>query len=266
MSLRYDVACFDLYGTLVDIRTDEYSKKAWEKFRDFINNSGMGVHYADQWYLRDMLEQALIGEQERAAARVQAAGVTDCPDQYIEPNRAEGFRQLFSAAAPQGRSEAVWQAQANEMALRAAWEFRKASTQHLALYPGALALLRHLREGGMKVVLVSNAQACYTEPELELLGLDHAFDSIVISSQEGIKKPHPEIFRRALERVGGTADRAVMIGNDEACDILGAKSAGIDGIYINSGISPETDPVSSDHAVLSLDHPDYAKLEAFLLA
>lgn len=263
--MRYDVACFDLYGTLVDIRTDEYSQKAWEKFRDFVNNSGMGVHYADQWYLRDMLEQALIGEQERAAERVRAAGVTDCSDDCIEPDRAEGFRLLFSSAAPQGRSQAVWQAQASEMTLRAAWEFRKASTKHIALYPGALDLLRSLHDAGIKTVLVSNAQACYTEPELEMLGLDHAFDEIVISSQEGIKKPHPEIFRRALARVGGTAERAVMIGNDVSCDIHGAAAAGMDGIYINSGISPETDPEYCDEAVLSVDHPDYDKILAFLL-
>ncbi|OZG65638.1 haloacid dehalogenase-like hydrolase [Bifidobacterium eulemuris] len=265
MDRRYDVACFDLYGTLVDIRTDEYDKKAWEKFRGFLNDSGMGVHYDDQWFLRDLLDQALILEQRRAAERVREAGVEDCPDECVEPNRGEGYRSLFAVAAPQGRIPAVWQAQADEMALRAAWVFRKASTRHIGLYPGALEMLRNLRGAGMRTVLVTNAQSCYTVPELEMLGLDVLFDAIVISSEEGIKKPHPEIFRRALERVGATPDRAVMIGNDERCDIIGAKNAGIDGVYINSGISPEHDPQRSEEAVLSLDHPDYDALLAFLL-
>ena len=43
MTRRYDTVCFDLYGTLVDIRTDEYDKAAWEKLRAFLNDSGMGI-------------------------------------------------------------------------------------------------------------------------------------------------------------------------------------------------------------------------------
>ena len=56
-----------------------------------------------------------------------------------------------------------------------------------------------------------------------------------------------------------------MVGNDERCDILGARAAGMDGVYICSGISPQTDPERSEAAVLSLDHPDYDALTAFLL-
>lgn len=265
MGKRYDAVCFDLYGTLIDIRTDEYDKKAWEKFREFLNDSGMGVHFDDQWSLRDLLDQALIHAQAEAAERVRAAGVEDCPDELIEPNRGAGYRSLFAVAAPQGRIPAVWSAQADEMALRAAWVFRKASTRHINLYPGAFDMLRRVREAGMRTVLVTNAQACYTSTELEMLGLDTMFDAIVISSEEGIKKPHPEIYRRALARAGVPAERAVMVGNDEQCDIIGAKAAGLDGVYINSGISPERDPEHSEVAVLSLDHPDYPALLDFLL-
>ena len=56
-----------------------------------------------------------------------------------------------------------------------------------------------------------------------------------------------------------------MVCNDERCDILGARAAGMDGVYICSGISPQTDPERSEAAVLSLDHPDYDALTAFLL-
>lgn len=265
MSRRYDAVCFDLYGTLVDIRTDEYDKKAWEKFREFLNNSGMGVHFDDQWSLRDLLDQALIQAQTEAVERVRAAGVEDCPDELIEPDRGAGYRSLFAVAAPQGRIASVWQAQADEMALRAAWVFRKASTRHIRLYPGALDMLRRVREAGMRTALVTNAQACYTRTELEMLGLDTMFDVTVISSEEGLKKPHPEIYRRALARVGVPVERTVMVGNDEQCDIIGAKAVGIDGVYINSGISPDRDPARSEEAVLSLDHPDYPALLDFLL-
>lgn len=145
-----------------------------------------------------------------------------------------------------------------------AWTFRQASTSLLRVYPGAPELLARLRVAGKRVVLVSNAQSCYTRPELAALGLDRAFDRIVISSEVGVRKPSPAIFRRALEAEHLTPDRVFMVGNDERADILGAASAGIAGVYLRTEISPASDPQASAHAVLSLAGPDYAELLQYL--
>src|SRR5690625_6357035 len=59
--------------------------------------------------------------------------------------------------------------------------------------------------------------------ELTMLGLDDVFDDILISSEEHVRKPGKEFFARALDRAGTTADRTVMVGNDEDNDILGAR-------------------------------------------
>ena len=32
---------FDLYGTLIDIRTDEWSKEPWEEFAAWLTDNGM---------------------------------------------------------------------------------------------------------------------------------------------------------------------------------------------------------------------------------
>ena len=89
-----------------------------------------------------------------------------------------------------------------DMARALAWTFRQASTSMLRLYPDALELLARLRSVGLHVVLVSNAQSCYTRPELAMLGLEYVFDRIVISSEIGVRKPSPAIFRRAAQAEG----------------------------------------------------------------
>lgn len=243
---RYDMVMFDLYGTLVDIRTDEESEEAWEELRRFLDDAG--AHYDNATQLRDRF----------MGARALATAVPANRDpEWFEPDLLPVYRAMFSLRGMRA---------GERLSREAAWVFRRASTRLIWLYPGALDMLAALKDAGLRVVLVSNAQSCYTRPELELLGLDKALDRIMISSEEGVKKPGAEFFRRALEREGVEPERAVMVGNDEQCDILGARSAGVDGIYLRTGISPYSDPMESKKAVLSLKGADYEGLVSYLLS
>ena len=56
---RYDTVLFDLYGTLVDIRTDEDDPEAWETLRDFLDEAGAHYDSADQLRDRFMGARAL---------------------------------------------------------------------------------------------------------------------------------------------------------------------------------------------------------------
>lgn len=49
----------------------------------------------------------------------------------------------------------------------------------------------------------------------------------------------PVFFRRLLEQYGLEPLESIMIGNDEAADIAGAQSVGMDTLYIHTEISPE---------------------------
>lgn len=258
-SRRYDAVFFDLYGTLVDIRTDEESDTAWEALRAQLHDAGEGhddARNADLAALRARFMQAMrdTNPREEAAGSQRS---DDYSDDYFEPDMLPAYRALCAQVG-------VADADLDIAARKAAWTFRHASTRMIHLYPGADDLLCALKSAGLRVVLVSNAQSCYTRPELDMLGLTPLFDRIVISSEESVRKPSPELFRRALEREGLTADRAVMVGNDERCDILGARSAGIDGMYLRTAISPQSDPQASTHAVQSFAGADYAGILRFL--
>jgi HAD superfamily hydrolase (TIGR01509 family) len=71
-------------------------------------------------------------------------------------------------------------------------------------------LIRHLRDSGYRTVLLSNAPAGLRQ-YLDQLGIADAFDHIVISGAEGLMKPDPALFERALARVGVPAEQAVFV-------------------------------------------------------
>lgn len=265
---QYDAVFFDLYGTLVDIRTDEDSDVAWSSLYESLCSlvAGTDIDQDDPAIhipvLRRRFAALFQSISDCQARQASANGQLNSDDDY-EPDILPVYQALCAdAVAVSRRSISI--SEIDAAARKAAWTFRRASTHMIRLYEGADDLLRSLQTAGLRVVLVSNAQACYTRPELDMLGLTPLFDRIVISSEEGVRKPSAKLFQRVLQREQLSADRVVMIGNDERCDILGARSAGIDGIYVHTEISPQNDPAVSDHAVQSFAGADYAGILRFL--
>ena len=80
-----------------------------------------------------------------------------------------------------------------------------------------------------KIVLLSNALASWLHKILENNDLYRLFDHIVISGEEGIRKPSEQIYRLALSRAGIDARDAVFIDDNEK-NTLAAESVGIHGI------------------------------------
>jgi putative hydrolase of the HAD superfamily len=54
---------------------------------------------------------------------------------------------------------------------------------------------------------------------------------VLISDGEGVSKPDPEIFRRALERLGTNASDAVFVGDHPDVDVSGARAAGMKAVW-----------------------------------
>lgn len=104
---------------------------------------------------------------------------------------------------------------------------------------GVKRTLTGLRRQGTRLYLLSNAQSCFTIPELRRLGLlDGIFDGIYLSSDFGSKKPFPAFFNAALAQAGLSGTEVLMVGNDPTADIHGADSVGMKSRYIHSWQSP----------------------------
>ena len=93
----------------------------------------------------------------------------------------------------------------------------------------SVALLDALRERGLKTGLVSNSM----DPpwillrDLEEQELAERLDATVFSSEIGLRKPRPEIFLLALERLGVAADRSLFVGDRLDADVRGARDVGM---------------------------------------
>ena len=219
---EYRAYIFDLYGTLVDIHTDEEDPELWFAFSCVMNE--YGVQYKPQ-----ELKKAYAGEClcETALMNriIQDRGLVGPPEINI--------LHVWQSIA-QGSGLTLTESQLNHISEK----FRQLSTRKIKLFDGARDLLILLKKHDKQVILLTNAQASFTRPELEKLGIAQSFDRIIISSECGFKKPSPEIYSH-LWCDGLTPETSVMIGNDDVCDCWGAANVGMDSIYIPTQQSPE---------------------------
>lgn len=107
----------------------------------------------------------------------------------------------------------------------------RAELDAVHLVPGAVSLLNFLKRRGLKLGLVSNLASPFKEP-VSRLGLETLFDALVYSSDEGVSKPDPEIYRRALARLGVEPGSSFFVGDSLQNDVrapaaIGMKTAGV---------------------------------------
>ena len=235
----YQNYVFDFYGTLADIRTDEEDAALWEKMSEIYQ--ALGAAYGPQ-------------ELRCTFRRLENEEVKRLGIQNAEPDLTKVFAMLYL------EKNAFCDA---SLARMTAVTFRALSRRFLRACDGAEELLGELRKRGRKVFLLSNAQTDFTRPEIEMLGLTHYFDGIVLSAEQGCKKPSPMFFRRLLDQYGLDPAESIMIGNDETADIAGARSVGMDTLYIHTDISPEEcGKVQADYRIMD---GDFRKIGRWIL-
>lgn len=220
---QYHNYIFDLYGTLVDIRTDESGRALWEHMCLFYGYNG-AQYEAEQLYQSYL---SLVHTKEKALK--QEHTVRYAHESYPEIPIETVFRELYEAKGVSPNPELI---------LHTGQMFRAYSTKYIRLYAHAKELLAALKEAGKGVYLLSNAQRIFTEYELRYLGIYDLFDGILISSDQGCKKPDERFYGILMDRYGLHAAESLMIGNDMDTDIAGAHKVGMDGFYIHSAISP----------------------------
>jgi len=99
--------------------------------------------------------------------------------------------------------------------------------------PDTPAFLDRLLAQGYLLGVISNSTGTL-EGQLVRLGLARYFQTILDSAIVGIQKPHPEIFKIALERAAMEGSEAVFVGDTYAVDVGGAQLAGLTGVLMDS--------------------------------
>ena len=103
-----------------------------------------------------------------------------------------------------------------------------------AVYPDVEPTLERLSRAGARLGVVSNWDS-RLPTLLERMGLGRRFDTLAVSSLEGIEKPHPALFERALTRLRATPDRTAHVGDIPELDGAGARAAGVYPVIVDRG-------------------------------
>ena len=99
------------------------------------------------------------------------------------------------------------------------------------LFPDVAPTLTILRASGVKIGLITNGSVRMQTRKLECLALSPLMDVILISDAEGVTKPDPRIFQRAVDRLDASPARTVFVGDHPEVDVAGARAAGLRAIW-----------------------------------
>jgi putative hydrolase of the HAD superfamily len=203
---------FDLYGTLIDVETDESMEEIYRGIAHFLTYHGVYLH---RWEVRDLYYRIMQEQRERSREEhpeiiVKAIWSAFLQEQGVKPGQ-----------------ERV------QLATTLAQIYRAISRKRLSLYPGVKEVL-DLLHASYPLALVSDAQPCYVHPEIRAVGLEGYFGAVVISADYGFRKPDRRLFQAALDHLALRPDEAVFVGNDMYRDIYGACQAGMKTVFFSS--------------------------------
>jgi putative hydrolase of the HAD superfamily len=118
------------------------------------------------------------------------------------------------------------------------------------LFPHTVEILNYLTEKKYQLHLITNGFEKTQHHKLKTARIDTYFREVITSEGSNSLKPHPEIFEYALMKTGAGKKESIMIGDTPDVDILGAREAGIDQVYVNHTGNQE--PVQATYTVNSL--------------
>ena len=217
----YAALIFDLFDTLIDFRRDRMplisvdgtevrstSRHVYDRFRTVCPDVPFEAFYA------------AFMDGYRQAERIRAR-------EWREISSEDRFRLVLSKlqVAPDDvpADFPEWLAEVHMAKLSEAMVF---PAEHRPLVEWARTRYR--------LAVISNFDHAPTARRLlEDTGIVGHFEQVVISAEEGLRKPHPEIFARTLARMGLAPQEALFIGDSLAIDVTGAKGVGMDVAWVN---------------------------------
>lgn len=116
-----------------------------------------------------------------------------------------------------------------EEALKQADTIAKRKLPEVELYPDALDVLQQLHANGHMLALITTSIHENVAHLLEKYKIRKFFNEIVAADDTKHHKPHPEPLEKALEKLNGNKEEAIMIGDSDK-DLGAANNAGIDSI------------------------------------
>lgn len=98
-------------------------------------------------------------------------------------------------------------------------------------FPNLIGMLEELKSKHLVLGMITNGYGQFQMDNIKALGIDEYFDTILVSEWEGIKKPDPQIFIRALEKLKVLPSESIFMGDHPVNDVEAAQNVGMKGIW-----------------------------------
>lgn len=98
-------------------------------------------------------------------------------------------------------------------------------------FPNLISMLKELKSKNLILGMITNGYGQFQMGNIKALGIEPYFQTILISEWEGIKKPDPQIFLRALEQLNVSPKQSIYVGDHPENDIKAAELLGMKGIW-----------------------------------
>lgn len=194
---------FDLYGTLINIRTDESDMSTYEALSRYLS-----YHFV--FIQPDLLKKTYFEM------------VRQHKIQSMEPfPEVDVYKIFFDIMHTFGKKK-----YSQNAVVDIAMLFRSLTIRNFGAFEGIYDVLEEICRK-YKTALISDAQWVFTEPEMEMLGINHFFKYRILSSRYGFKKPDKRLFNIAMKQLGVKPEDSFYIGDNPAKDLVGAKMSGM---------------------------------------
>lgn len=228
---------FDLYETLMSIKTNEEKEEVWEKLALYYGYYGA---YYDPFELKTRYNELLN-------KFLNSSEQTDYPEVDIQ----EVFYKLFKDKNVKSK---------RRMPKEAAKVFRLLTTEHLKVYDGVINMLEALKEKKKKIYVFANAQNVYALYEMRQGQIKRYFEDFIFSSDFGVRKPDKSIFEASFDGDELKKEESIIISTNYLTDILTARECNIDTLYINLNEKESQENSKATFEVLGRNYKEITNL------
>ena len=222
---RFRAVAFDLFDTLVDFdparmpevtiegRTERTTSRA---AYDALYEAGYALPHYPAFHLLWLDTSRLVWEER------------DRSPEHVEVPSSVRFQRLMErlVSVPSGQK-----ARAGELARDTHME---ALIESASFDPGRFKMLRRIRAAGLKIGVVTNFDHTPAAHQLiERRGIAPYVDAVLVSEEEGYRKPSPRLFLRAAERLGAAPGEVLFVGDTFEADVAGPQGVGMPCAWLN---------------------------------
>ena len=166
----------------------------------------------------------------------------------------EQYRKRFIEVDARGYrwKDEVYQQLASEFAIESiSWEilledYVSCFQDHCVPFAGLRDMLAELKHRSFRLGIITNGPGGLQLSSIRALGIEPYFDVVLVSGIEGVSKPDPRIFIKALEALEVEPHEAVYVGDHPANDVEAAKAVGMASVWKRD---PQYEAANADYVI-----------------